>query len=143
MSYSAIKKTAQRLGDQASFVVDIANDDEYEQALALMDELVEDYDDHLVLIELLSHSIARWEERSEDFAAFNKQVAKGDPGLSVLRTLMDQHGLGVSDLPEIGSKSLVSKILNQRDRQLTRQHIEALSRRFNISPALFFETQLR
>jgi len=51
---------------------------------------------------------------------------------------MDQHGLGVFDLPEIGSKSLVSKIMNQRDGQLTRQHIDALSRRFNISPALFF-----
>jgi len=54
--------------------------------------------------------------------------------------LMDQHELGVADLPEIGSKSLVSKILNERDRQLTRQHIDALSRRINISPALFFST---
>lgn len=52
---------------------------------------------------------------------------------------MDQNDLGVADLPEIGSKSLVSKILNARDRRLTRQHIDALSKRFNISPALFFD----
>ena len=138
MSYAALKKTAQRLSDQASFVVEITDDNEYEQALALMDELIDDYDNHLVLIELLSQSIDRWENESPDFAAFNKRTSKGDPAVSVLRTLMEQHELGVADLPEIGSKSLVSKILNERDRQLTRQHIDALSRRFNISPALFF-----
>jgi len=138
MSYAALKKTAQRLSDQASFVVEITDDGEYEQALALMDELIDDYDNHLVLIELLSQSIDRWENESPDFAAFNKRTSKGDPAVSVLRTLMEQHELGVADLPEIGSKSLVSKILNERDRQLTRQHIDALSRRFNISPALFF-----
>lgn len=138
MSHAALKKTAKRLSEQASFVVEITNDDEYNQALALMDELVDDYDNQIVLIELLSKSIGRWEEVSTDFSVFNQRIADGDPAVSVLRTLMEQHGLGVDDLPEIGSKSLVSKILNQRDRQLTKQHIEALSQRFHISPALFF-----
>ena len=138
MSYSTLKKTAQRLSSQASFIVEIINDEEYQQSLILMDELVDDYDDHLVLIELLSRSIERWENDSPEFEQFNQRTTGGDVAVSMLRTLMDQHGLGVSDLPEIGSKSLVSKILNQRDRQLTRQHIDALSRRFNISPALFF-----
>jgi HTH-type transcriptional regulator/antitoxin HigA len=138
MSYSALKKTAKRLREQASFIVEITNDDDYEQALALMDELVDDYDNQIVLIELLSKSISRWEDASTDFTEFNKRIADGDPAVSVLRTLMEQHALGVDDLPEIGSKSLVSKIVNQRDRQLTKQHIEALSQRFHISPALFF-----
>ena len=138
MSYSALKKTAQRLSNQASFVVEIVSEDEYEQALSLMDELVEDYDNHLVLIELLSKSTDRWENDSHEFEEFNHRVNTGDSAVSLLRVLMEQHNLGVSDFPEIGSKSLVSKILNQRDRQLTRQHIDALSRRFKISPALFF-----
>ncbi len=138
MSFSALKKTAQRLSEQASFVVEIVDEDEYEQALALMDELIDDYDNQQVLIELLSTSIERWENTGVDFAAFNERVSSGDPAVSLLRVLMDQHDLGVADLPEIGSKSLVSKILNERGRQLTRQHIEALSQRFNISPALFF-----
>lgn len=138
MNYTELKETAQRLGEQASFVVEIVNDEEYDQALALMDELIDDYDNHLVLIELLSKSIERWESSSSDFADFNQRTSSVDPSVSVLRLLMDQHNLGVADLPEIGSKSLVSKILNKRDRQLTRQHIEALSRRFQISPALFF-----
>lgn len=141
MSHAALKKTAKRLSEQASSVVEIANNDEYNQALALMDELVDDYDNQIVLIELLSKSIGRWEDVSEDFTVFNQRIADGDPAVSVLRTLMEQHGLGVDDLPEIGSKSLVSKILNQRDRQLTKQHIEALSQRFHISPALFFRGQ--
>jgi len=138
MSYATLKKNAQRLSDQASFVVEITDGSEYEQALALMDELIEDHDNHLVLIQLLSTSIDRWESNSPAFSQFNKRVSGVDPAVSLLRLLMDQHGLGVADLPEIGSKSLVSKILNERDRQLTRAHIDALSRRFKISPALFF-----
>ena len=51
---------------------------------------------------------------------------------------MEQHDLGVADLPEIGSKSLVSRILNGRGRNLTRDHIAALSERFGVSPAVFF-----
>jgi len=138
MSYAALKRAAQRLRDQASFIVEIVDDDEYQKALALMDELIEDYDNQIVLIELLSKSIDRWESSSSEFESFNRRTKTGDPAVSLLRVLMDQHKLGVSDFPEIGSKSLVSKIINQRDRQLTRQHIDALSRRFNISPALFF-----
>ncbi len=138
MSYAALKKTAQRLNEQASFVVKITNEDEYEQALALIDEAIEDYDNNPVLIELLSSSISRWESSSPEFAEFNNRINAGDPAVSALRVLMDQHQLGVADLPEIGSKSLVSKILNERGRQLTRRHIDALSQRFKISPALFF-----
>jgi len=138
MSYTELKKSAQRLSDQASFVVEITDGSEYKQALALMGELVDDHDNHLVLIQLLSTSIDRWESNSPAFAQFNKRVSGVDPAVSLLRLLMDQHGLGVADLPEIGSKSLVSKILNERDRQLTRAHIDALSRRFKVSPALFF-----
>ncbi|MFT5045996.1 MAG: HTH-type transcriptional regulator/antitoxin HigA [Porticoccaceae bacterium] len=138
MSYAALKKSAQHLSDQAGFIVEIANEEDYAQALSLMDELVDDYDNHLVLIELLSASIGRWESLSPEFTQFNNRISSGDHGVSLLRLLMDQHKLGVADLPEIGSKSLVSKILNERDRQLTKQHIDALSRRFSISPALFF-----
>ena len=90
-----------------------------------------------ILFGLLSNSIGNWENTSPDFAEFNKRTTEGDPAVSALRLLMDQHGLGVADLPEIGSKSLVSKILNQH-RQITRDHIEALSKRFKINPSLFF-----
>lgn len=61
-----------------------------------------------------------------------------DSGVALLKTLMEQHQLKAEDLKsELGSKSLVSMILNG-SRKLTVKHIEALSRRFGISPALFF-----
>jgi len=52
--------------------------------------------------------------------------------------LTEKHEFGVADLPEIGSKSLVSRILNGRGQNLTKDHIDALSKRFSVSPALFF-----
>ena len=52
MSYAALKSTAKKLSDDASFLVEVTNNDEYEQALALMDELIDDYDNQQVLIKL-------------------------------------------------------------------------------------------
>jgi transcriptional regulator with XRE-family HTH domain len=49
--------------------------------------------------------------------------------VKMLKFLMSEHGLGQSDLPEIGSQSLVSKILNG-ERQLTLEHVRNLSKRF-------------
>lgn len=86
-----LKNTAKRLSDQASFLVEVASADEHKQALELMDELIDDYDDQQVLIELLSTSIKRWGDTSNDFAEFNQRIAGGDPAVSVLRMLMDQN----------------------------------------------------
>ena len=59
-------------------------------------------------------------------------------GIAVIRTLMDQYGLTLSDLPEIGSKSMVSRVLNGQ-RKLTLEHAKKLAARFGISPALFID----
>ena len=58
-------------------------------------------------------------------------------GTDLLRFLMDQHGLRQSQLPEIGTQSVVSEILAGK-RELTTSHIRALSKRFALSPAAFF-----
>ncbi len=55
----------------------------------------------------------------------------------VLSFLMEQHQLTQHDLPEIGSQSLISKILSG-ERKLTVEHIEKLCDRFNVSPVVFF-----
>ena len=57
--------------------------------------------------------------------------------LAMLCLLMDQHDLGTADLPEIGSKSMVSRVLSG-ERNLSKKHIQALSERFDINPGLFF-----
>jgi len=137
MEFAAIKEKARDLFLEAGFIGYIKNEEEYEQALALMDELIEDYDNQRSLIEVLSVTIERWENTSPEFVEFNRRINDLDDGVSVLKVLMEQHGLGIADLPEIGSKSLVSRIMNNK-RRLTRNHIEALSKRFGVSPALFF-----
>ena len=124
---------------QVPYIARIDNQDDFELVLELMDELVDDYDTNKQLIRLLETSIERWEGGADEFADFNKALACVEPGIAVLKTLMSQHRLGVADLPELGSKSNVSKLLNATEgKKLTRKHIEALSKRFAVSPALFF-----
>jgi HTH-type transcriptional regulator/antitoxin HigA len=137
MSFEAIKESARMLERSAGFLSEISTDDAYRKALALVEELIdEDYDGNRLLIEILSHSIERWEDRAPEFAEFNARVATLND-TDVLRLLMEQHNLGVADLPEIGQKSLVSRILNG-ERNLTKTHIQALADRFGVSPAIFF-----
>jgi len=58
--------------------------------------------------------------------------------IEVLRTLMDAHDLLQKDLVSIfGSESIVSEVLHKK-RDLNRTHIAKLSKRFNVSPAVFF-----
>ena len=138
-NFSQLKNTALELFTMADFVSHIKDDDEYHQALALMDELIEEYDLYKPLIEVLSVAIERWEDEADEFADFNERIAELDDGVATLRTIMDQYQIKADDLKDIiGSKSLVSMILNG-SRKLTKEHIQALSNRFNISPALFFK----
>lgn len=138
MRFSNLKQKAVDFFSEASFVGRIHSETEYEQALELMDELIEDYDKYLPLIEVLSASIEKWEDESEQFSEFNKRIEALDDGVAILKTLMDQYQLKADDLKnELGSKSLVSMILNG-SRNLTRDHIQALSQRFKISPSVFF-----
>ena len=58
--------------------------------------------------------------------------------VEVLRTLMDANDLRQKDLVSVfGSESIVSEVLH-RKRDLNRAHIEKLSKRFHVSPAVFF-----
>lgn len=58
--------------------------------------------------------------------------------VEVLRTLMEANDLRQKDLvPIFGSESIVSEILHKK-RVLNKTHIEKLSKRFRISPAVFF-----
>ncbi|HXY23917.1 MAG TPA: hypothetical protein VEI73_04655 [Candidatus Acidoferrum sp.] len=58
--------------------------------------------------------------------------------LEVLRALMDANDLRQKDLvPIFGSESIVSEVLHKK-RGLNKTHIEKLSKRFRVSPAVFF-----
>jgi HTH-type transcriptional regulator/antitoxin HigA len=58
--------------------------------------------------------------------------------VEVLRALMDANNLRQKDLaPIFGSESIVSEVLHKK-RDLSKTHIEKLSKRFSVSPAVFF-----
>jgi HTH-type transcriptional regulator/antitoxin HigA len=81
-------------------------------------------------VELLTLLIEQYEK--EHF-----ELPDADP-VEVLRYLMQSHGLSQRDLiPEFGAESTVSLVLNGK-RNLNLNHIEKLSKRFSVSPAVFF-----
>ncbi|MEA2080322.1 MAG: helix-turn-helix domain-containing protein, partial [Pseudomonadota bacterium] len=69
--------------------------------------------------------------------AFETQAGEIPVDVAMLRVLMKQYVLGVADFPEIGDKSLVSRILSG-SRNLTKQHIQKLAARFGVSTSMFF-----
>jgi HTH-type transcriptional regulator / antitoxin HigA len=59
-------------------------------------------------------------------------------GVEVLKELMAANGLRQKDLAnDLGGESIVSLILQEK-RQLNRQQMEKLGRRFHVSPSVFF-----
>jgi HTH-type transcriptional regulator/antitoxin HigA len=63
--------------------------------------------------------------------------------LEVLQELMTANDLRQKDLaPLFGSESIVSEVLSGK-RWLNKRHIEKLSRRFKVSPELFFDLRNR
>ena len=84
-------------------------------------------------IELLTLLIERYE--NEHYSPPDASPAE------VLRFLIDQQGLRQRDLAEdLGGESVVSEVLSGR-RKLNAVHIERLSARFHVSPAVFFPGQ--
>ncbi|MCD8525596.1 MAG: helix-turn-helix domain-containing protein [Gammaproteobacteria bacterium] len=81
------------------------------------------------LLPLVLEHINEYEKR-----AYPLPKVKPNEALSFL---MEQHQLTQHDLPEVGSQSLISKIL-RGERKLTVEHIEKLCERFNVSPVVFF-----
>ena len=84
-------------------------------------------------IELLTLLIERYEE--EHYALPNSSPAE------VLRFLLAQHGHRQRDIAaDLGGESVVSEVLSGR-RKLNAGHIEKLSRRFHVSPTVFFPSE--
>ncbi|WP_042013887.1 hypothetical protein [Aeromonas fluvialis] len=67
---------------QVPYIARINNQDDYGQALELMDELIDDYDTNKQLIELLAATIERWEDGADEFADLNKAIAGIEPDIS-------------------------------------------------------------
>ncbi len=138
MSAAALKNAYHNFAQVAEPYLHIKDASHYDETLEVIAELLEEADDSInVIIDLLSRSIEAYENENNELADFESRVMDQPSDLSLLRLLMDQYKLGTADLPEIGSKSMVSRVLSG-DRALNKNHIKALSKRFNIDPGLFF-----
>lgn len=118
----------------AAHIGHIADEQDYENATRIADELLE-----LGAMEETHSSHSLFMTISDLIYAYDQQhypMPKVN-GVQVLRFLMEQHNLNQNELPEIGRQSVVSEILAGK-RSLTVDHIRNLSARFGISPAAFF-----
>jgi HTH-type transcriptional regulator/antitoxin HigA len=66
------------------------------------------------------------------FVSDSEEIPKD---IALVNVLIDQYKLTLSDLPEIGDKSTVSRFLNGK-RALTKVAIVNLCQRFNLRPDL-------
>ena len=111
----------------------IHNEGEYDVAIKRLNGLIDEVgtnEQHPMyeLLDTLGTVIHAYEEIHYPIPECN--------GSEMLQFLMDEHGLSPSDLPELGSESAVSDILNDIQ-ELTVNHIRVLAKRFHISPAVF------
>lgn len=107
---------------------------EYQKQRLLLDELMNlalhKKDKHITnLLQLVARNLKIYEQKQFSL--------KYSTAIDVLKFLMEEHGLTQADLPEIGSQSLVSKVLKGK-RKLTSDQIAQLTHRFQISPAVFY-----
>lgn len=127
----------------ANNLLNIDNNTDYKQALAVVEDLFSQVEDRVndplnALIEMIAKAIKNYENSIPKIREFEKKAKQLNSDVSTLKVLIQQHQLNIADFKEeIGSKPLVSMILNGK-RNLTKKHIAKLSKRFNISPALFY-----
>ena len=102
----------------------------YTKALYRLTSVAKPTQTQVEAIELLTLLIERYEE-------VHYPVPDASPA-DVLRFLLEQHGLKQRDLAaDLGGESVVSEVLSGK-RRLNAAHIELLSKRFHVSPAVFF-----
>ncbi len=108
-------------------------EEEYQQLVALLDEVID------IVGEDESHPLASLMETLgtlvETYEMQTIPEISGNP-IQTLQSLMEEHDLRQTDLPEIGTQGVVSDILSGK-RKLNVRQIKALSKRFNVSTAVF------
>ena len=111
----------------------IHSEDDYDMAVERLNHLIDDVGNNeqhplYELLDTLGTVIHAYEEKHHPVPESS--------GFEMLQFFMNEHGLLISDLQEIGSPNTVSEILDGK-RELTVKQIRALAERFHVSPAIF------
>ena len=106
-----------------------ADEAQYEHALAFVDDVFDEVARDPVhplggLVALLADRIREYEDRVHPWPDTSTPA-------TVLASLMEEHGLKQSDLPEVGAQSVVSAVLAGR-RKLNMRQVKALVKRFSV-----------
>lgn len=110
----------------------IADEAEYEQALAFMAQVFESgqADGPLSgLLAMLADRVRAYEDQAHPWP--DQATPAG-----VLAALMQEHGLRQGDLPEVGSQGVVSEVLAGK-RALNWRQVQALAQRFKVPAEVF------
>lgn len=85
-----------------------------------------------------NHPLASLVDRMGDLVEKydNEHYACKSTGIDALKFMMVEHGLGQSDLSDIGSQGVVSEILNGK-RELNVRQIRLLAKRFHVTEQVF------
>jgi HTH-type transcriptional regulator / antitoxin HigA len=112
----------------------IRDEAHYAQLLAVVDGIFDDVARDPAnpfggLVDLLADRIREYEARVHPWPDTSTPA-------TVLASLMDEHGLKQSDLPEVGAQSVVSAVLAGK-RQLNLRQVRALAKRFSVPMEMF------
>ena len=106
---------------------------DYTKLISLLDDIIDEVGNDVnhplaSLMETIGSLIEIYENRYVDENESNP--------VDTLNALMGEHNLKQSDLSEVGSQGVISEILAGK-RKLNLRQINLLSKRFNVSPAVF------
>jgi HTH-type transcriptional regulator/antitoxin HigA len=107
----------------------IGDEAQYEQMLALVDELFDSTAADPA--HPLGGLVALLGERIREYEARVHPLPDEATPAQVLAALMAEHGLTQSQLPEVGAQSVVSAVLAGK-RRLNLRQVQALARRFAV-----------
>lgn len=136
---TALKQAIEHWDFVAPVVKAPTNEREYSELVAHLDEILDQggaQEGHrlAVLADFVGALVEEYEARTLCEPAPASQSG-------IIKSLMKEHGLKQSELPEIGSQGVVSEVLGGK-RELNIRQIKALHQRFGISPNTFFDLPL-
>lgn len=124
---------------RGEFVHGIKTPTDYERATDLLDELTEGRElskiEEKILVEL-EYEILAYQRDSNHFRESNAAFEATCTPVQLIKDLMETLKLTGSDLPEIGDKTAVSKVL-RGDRPISHEMAYALAERFKMEPSAF------
>ena len=123
----------------APILAHIHGEAEYESGLEFIESLMEVIGDNPEdprwgLLEIATKAVDAYE--AQKYPELDALLEHHCGPATVIRVLMDQYQLALSDFPEIGNQDIVTNVLDGK-KELTLQQVKALSARFKIDPALF------